>query len=61
MRKILLITLAALALVSPFTLSYHSTAGPTWTAEEESDMCRQECAEDGEGPEECQMDCNTVA
>ncbi len=50
MRKVFFALFVLLNLISPIAF-----------AEESSDMCRQECADDGTDPDECQMDCNTVA
>ncbi len=36
-----------------------SSAAPE-AASDDGDTCRQECAEDGADPDECQMDCNTI-
>lgn len=55
MRKLLLALFTVFTLISPAALA------TDFQYEEEGDMCRQECADDGADPEECQMDCNTIA
>lgn len=68
MRKFLWAMVMALALVGPAVLASDSaenqeTDSASWWVEptESGDVCREECAEEGADPDECQMDCNTIA
>lgn len=69
MRKVLWAFAVALVLAGPavfaeeaqFESNQSEAASLRTDAPEEGDMCRQECADDGADPDECQMDCNTVA
>jgi hypothetical protein len=69
MRKLLWAFAVSLVLIGP---ALYATENPAQyyqndevslraePPEEGGDSCRQECAEDGADPDECQMDCNTV-
>ncbi len=68
MRKILWAMVMALALVGPAVLaaevpdSKENDSASWWVEPSDSgDVCREECAEEGADPDECQMNCNTTA
>jgi hypothetical protein len=58
---IIALSMTGTALAEKPTPSEDPTATSQWWTEPqvEEDDCREDCAEDGTDPDECNMDCNT--